>query len=101
VAKGGVATKEQVISHAQYLDLIYTQSGMLYDKIPDPPRPEFSVPHPPKSNKDSNVDDGMIGTSSMQTAKAPSSKALAVSSKKENDKLLASKVNVVSSDKEK
>ena len=24
VAKGGVVTEEQVISHAQYLDLIYT-----------------------------------------------------------------------------
>ena len=29
VAKGGVVTEEKVISHAQYLDLIYTQSGTL------------------------------------------------------------------------
>ena len=29
MAKGGVITEEQVISHAQYLDLIYTQSGTL------------------------------------------------------------------------
>ena len=35
VAKGGVVKKEQVIAPAQYLDLTYTQSGTLYDKIPD------------------------------------------------------------------
>ena len=34
VAKGGVVTEEQVIARAQYLDLIYTQSGTLCDKIP-------------------------------------------------------------------
>ena len=39
VAKGGIVTEEQVISQAQYLDLVYTQSGTLYDKIPDLPRP--------------------------------------------------------------
>ena len=39
VAKGGVVTEEQVIARAQYLDLVYTQSGTLYDKIPDAPRP--------------------------------------------------------------
>ena len=32
VAKGGVITEEQVIACVQYLDLIYTQFGMLYDK---------------------------------------------------------------------
>ena len=50
VAKGGFVTEDQVITHVQDLHLIYTQSGMLYDKIPDAPRPEFSVPPPPKSN---------------------------------------------------
>eukprot|EP00253_Pinus_taeda_P014433 PITA_14433 len=57
VAKGGVVTEEQVIACAQYLDLIYTQSGMLYDKILDAPTLEFYVPLPPRSNKDSHVDD--------------------------------------------
>ena len=33
VAKGSVVTQEQVIARAQYLDLIYTQSGTLYEKI--------------------------------------------------------------------
>jgi len=34
VAKGGAMIEEQVIARAQYLDLVYTQSDMLYDKIP-------------------------------------------------------------------
>ena len=99
VAKGGVVTEEQFIARAQYLDLIYTQSGTLYDKIPNAPKLEFFIPPPPKSNRDSHAGDGVIGTSSTQTAKAPSGKELVVSSKKPNDKLLASEVNVVSSDK--
>ncbi len=41
MAKGGVVTEEQVIARAEHLDMIYTQSGTLYDKIPDAPRPEF------------------------------------------------------------
>ena len=81
------------------MDLIYTQSGTFYDKIPDATRPKFSIPSPPKSNRDSHARDDMIGTSSMQTAKAPSGKALVVSSQKANEKLLALEVNVVSSDK--
>ena len=43
VAKGGVVTEEQFIARAQYLDLIYTQSGMLYEKIPNAPRSNFTV----------------------------------------------------------
>ena len=82
VAKVGVVTEEQVIARAQYLDLIYTQSGMLYEKIPDTPRLEFSIPPPPKSNRDSPADDGVFGISNTQTTKAPFGKALAVSSKK-------------------
>lgn len=99
VAKGGVVTEEKVIALAQYLDLIYTKSGTLYEKIIDAPRQEFSVPPPPKSNKDSHAGDGMIDTSITQTAKAPSGKALAVSSKKENDKPLALEINAMSSNK--
>ena len=79
--------------------MIYTQSGTLYDKIPDAPRLEFSVPPPPKSNRDSHYRDGVISASSMQTAKAPSGKALSVSSQNANEKPLASDINVVSSDK--
>ena len=91
--------KEQVIARAQYLDLFYTQFCTLYDKIPNAPRPAFSVPPPPQLSKDSHAGDGVIGTSSTQTAKAPSGKALPISSQKENDKLLSLEINAVSSDK--
>ena len=37
VAKGGIVIEEKVIARAQYLDLIYTQSGTLYEKIPNVP----------------------------------------------------------------
>jgi hypothetical protein len=33
VAMGGVVTKEEAIAHAQYLDLVYSQSGTLYELI--------------------------------------------------------------------
>ena len=99
VAKGGVVTEEQVIAHAQYLDLIYTQSGTLCDKIPDTPRPEFSVPPPPKSNKDSHVGDGVIGTTSTKIVKATSKKARTVSGQNANEEILASEVNAMSTDK--
>ena len=36
---GGVITKEQDISQAQYLELVYSQSGTLYDLISHAPRP--------------------------------------------------------------
>lgn len=41
MVKGGFVTEKQVISHAQHVDLNYTQSGTLYEKIPDAPRLEF------------------------------------------------------------
>jgi len=99
VAKGGVVTEEQVIARAQYLDLIYTQSGTLYDKIPDAPRPEFSIPPPPKSNNDSHDGDGVIGTTDTKSTKAISKKAHNISGQNAKDELLASEVNAVSTDK--
>jgi len=99
VAKGEVVTEEQAITCAQYLDLIYTQSGMLYDKIPDAPRPTFTVTPPPKSSRDSHANDGMIGSSSTQTVRGPSSQNLAISNQNANplEKTLASEINVIQS----
>lgn len=37
VAMSGVVTEEDVIRRAQHLDLIYSQSGTLYDIIPNAP----------------------------------------------------------------
>ena len=99
VAKGGVITEEKVISPAQYLHLIYTQSSTLYDKIPDAPRLEFYVPPPPKSNKDSHAGDGVIGMISMKSTKASSKKDHKVSSQDANEEILASKVNAMSTNK--
>ena len=39
VSMGGVVTEEQAISHAQYLDLVYSQLGTVYDLIPHAPQP--------------------------------------------------------------
>ena len=39
VAMGGVVMEEHTISHAQYLDLVYSQSGTLYELIPHAPGP--------------------------------------------------------------
>ena len=75
VAKGGVVTEEQVIARAQYLDLVYTQSSTLYDKIADAPRPEFSIPPPPKSNSGSHAGDGVIGTANTNPKRTNQKKA--------------------------
>ena len=37
IAMGACVTKEQAIAHAQYLDLVYSQSSTLYDILPDAP----------------------------------------------------------------
>lgn len=58
VAKGGVVTEEQVIYHAQYIDLVYTQSSTLYEKTPDLPWPGQT--NPPFTG--SHATDGMIGS---------------------------------------
>jgi hypothetical protein len=64
-ATGGVFTEEQVISRAQYLDLVYSQMGTLYDLIPDAPLPSTNpTPTPPV---DSHVVGGVIGTFHTET----------------------------------
>jgi hypothetical protein len=54
-----------VISRAQYLDLVYSQMGTLYDLIPDAPRPSTNpTPKPPTT---SHAVDGVIGTFHAET----------------------------------
>jgi len=79
--------------------LIYTQSGTLYDKIPDAPRLEFSVLPPPKSNNDSHAGDGVIGTTDTKSTRATSRKARKISSQNEKEKLLSLEVNAVLTNK--
>jgi hypothetical protein len=55
-----VVTEEQLISHAQYLDLVYSQTGTLYDLIPDAPL--LSTNPTPTILIESHATDGVIGT---------------------------------------
>jgi hypothetical protein len=60
VSMGGVVTKEQEISRAQYLDLVYSQTSTLYDSILDAPHPSTNpTPTPPVA---SHVVDYVIRT---------------------------------------
>ena len=44
IAMGGCVTEDQAIACDQYLDLVYSQSGMLYEIFPDAPRPSSEKP---------------------------------------------------------
>ena len=57
---GGVVMEEQAISHAQYLDLVYSQMGTLYDLLPELPRPNTS--NTSTALAASQEVDGVIGT---------------------------------------
>jgi hypothetical protein len=60
IAMGGVFTEEQAISRAQYLDLIYSQMGTLYDLLPDAPRPSTTATS--TTHVTSHAVGGVIGT---------------------------------------
>jgi hypothetical protein len=60
IAMGGVVTEEQAISRAQYLDLVYSQMGTLYDLLPELPRPGTS--NTSTAPAASHAADGVIGT---------------------------------------
>ena len=47
VAIGSAVNEEQAISGAQYLDLVYSQSGTLYDLIPQALRPNTNIARQP------------------------------------------------------
>jgi hypothetical protein len=57
---GGVVTEEQAISHAQYLDLVYSQMGTLYDLLLDLPHPGTSTTSTAPAA--SHAADGVIGS---------------------------------------
>ena len=46
MSTSGVTNEEEAILRAQQLDLIYSHSGILYEIIPDAPRPTHSVKKP-------------------------------------------------------
>jgi hypothetical protein len=65
VSMGGVITKEQTISRVQYLDLVYSQMGTLYDLSPNAPHPSTNATLTPPIA--SHVVDGVIGTFHAET----------------------------------
>lgn len=101
VAKVRVVTEEEVIARVQYLDLIYTQSNMLYDKIPNAPRPQHNVPPPP--TKESHVADGVVGSTSQQKVSkiSGSSPTMSTQNSTSATPAITSKSNVVQSTKDK
>jgi hypothetical protein len=76
IAMGACVTEEQAIARAQYLDLVYSQSGTLYDYLPDAPRTGTSRPTPTPTV------DGIIGsvsTSSKKHSANPEKKKFVIS----------------------
>jgi hypothetical protein len=60
ISMGGFVTEEHAISRAQYLDLVYLQTGTLYDLLPNTPRPSTSATSTTPAA--SHASDGLIGT---------------------------------------
>ena len=69
VAMSGAVTEEDIIRRARHLDLIYSQSGTLYDIIPQALRPSNEKPRTaPRPHVDGVIDS--VSTSSItQVAK--------------------------------
>lgn len=89
-----------MISRAQYLDLVYTQSCMLYDKIPNALRISTIVPQPPR--KESHARDGVTGSGSSQSMSKPSSSTLVMTTQNPSSTpptSCTSKANFVQSNK--
>jgi hypothetical protein len=63
VAMGGVITEEEAIAHAQYLDLVYSQSSTLYELIPNSP----CTPIDPSKPSSTSHTDGVIGSIKTQS----------------------------------
>ena len=70
VTMGGAVTEEQAINRAQYFDLVYSQSGTLYDLIPHAPRPTMD-PSIPTTELPA---DGILGSVQTQTMEKYSKK---------------------------
>ena len=74
IAMGACVMEEQDIAHAQYLDLVYSQSGTLYDILTDAPRPGTTNAPPTPTV------DGVIGSVSQNSKKSSNGKQKANSS---------------------
>ena len=61
VSTSGVQNEEQAIFRARELDLIYAQSGLLYEIIPNGPHSSFDPKVKPEPH-----DDGILGCMSVK-----------------------------------
>jgi hypothetical protein len=101
IAMGGLVTKEQDISRAQYIDLVYSQTRTLYDLLPDLPHPNTSSTSTTPAA--SHAVDGVIGSSQAQPHSTSSTNPKSASSNVQNAPSPApptgktSEVNVVQS----
>jgi hypothetical protein len=83
ITMGGVVTKEKSISHAQYLDLVYSQTGTLYDLLPNLPHPNTSSTSTTPAA--SHVADSVIGSSQAQPHSTSRTNPKSASSNVQND----------------
>jgi hypothetical protein len=82
ISMGGVVTKYQAISRAQYLDLVYSQTGTLYDLLPELPRPGTSITSTIPAA--SHAVDGVIGSAQAQSHFVSSSNPKSTTSNVQN-----------------
>ena len=68
---GSAVTEEQAISRAQYLDLVYSQSGTLYYLIPQAPHPSTDPAKPPAKNPVDGIVGSIQSLSTKKLAKQP------------------------------
>ena len=64
---GSFVTEEKAISWAQYLDLVYSQFGTLYDLIPQAPLPSTDPAKPPAEV----LVDGIVGSIQSPSTEKP------------------------------
>ena len=68
---GSVITIEKAISQAQYLDLVYSPSGTLYELIHQAPRPSTDPAKPPAETPI----DGIVGSIQSPSIAKPTKQA--------------------------
>ena len=89
---GGDVTEDQEISRAQYLDLVYSQFGTLYDLIPQAPCPSTDPAKPPAETHADRVIGSIQPPSVVKAAKQPSPSTIAPS-----NPTVSAKVNSIQS----
>jgi hypothetical protein len=82
ISMGGVVTEEKDISRAQYLDLVYSQTRILYDLLPELPR--LGTSSTSTTPAASHAVDGVIGSAQAQSHSVSSSNPKSATSNVQN-----------------